>query len=305
MENTNVNVTRSFDNFDLGSMAASSQVLVLGAAGVGKEGLVEAVVRQVDASKGISWTKGASSFRAHPATISTKYYTAAVEFHVHSQPFSGDWTAYEACLLVWNANDKSSWSHVQNAVEGMGEHSFDVLMAVACGSNIAINMENAMDWCLERGVEHVAVDLASSEPAASSSDDLASKDGTTGMARIVEALECTMWKSMEMKHGHAAPAAISSDALASSEPDPSPPELPSFNAAPPSVSSTAIPTSSAQPSANTNNNNGVEEFETLLHEVQAIRSQMQGVSDDQRRARAAEMAMKLWEMMGNDDSDSD
>ncbi|ETV96015.1 hypothetical protein H310_10670, partial [Aphanomyces invadans] len=284
-------------------MALPSQVLVLGAPGFTTEELVENIVRKVDASQEIAWTTAASSVhRAHGVTISTKYYAAPVVFHVHSHKFDGDWAAYEACLLVWDTNDSTSWCQVQDSVDRMGEHSYDVLLAVAFGSLDHSNIiETTADWCLEHGVEQVVV-----TPVESSNDDpiSTSVDGTTGVDRIVEALECTMWTSMEMKNGHAPPSQTSSLNAQTSpcKRDTQPRDAVFSNVVEAPDRSTSAPSTST--SVPDKDRESVEEFESLLQEVQAIRSQMHGVSDDERRKRAADMAMRLWEMMGAGDSDS-
>ena len=52
---------------------------------------------------------------------------------------------------------------------------------------------------------------------------------------------------------------------------------------------------------------GLEEFDSMLRRVQQGRSQLQGLPDDERRARAASMAAEMMQVLGihEEDSDSD
>ncbi|KAH9136538.1 hypothetical protein LEN26_006110 [Aphanomyces euteiches] len=268
-------------------MTTTSRVLVLGATHAANQQVAEAVLKKIDTSKDtIAWSKveRESSFLSHGVIISTKYYTAPVEFDVHAD-LCDDWASYEACLLIWDPSDKASWARVQDTVERMEDHSFDALLAISTSSvDGTMSLQNTLDWCLDHGVEHVALERAESE-------DPASNDEATGIDRVVEALQCTMWKSMEVK------ANSSSDVA----PTPAP------QAAPPVAENPPVTEAMFQPSSN-NVDEDATNFESLLQEVQSIRAQLnrEDVSDDQRRARAADMAMRLWNLLGEDDDcDSD
>jgi len=45
------------------------------------------------------------------------------------------------------------------------------------------------------------------------------------------------------------------------------------------------------------------QFSALISEVRNVRDQGETLTDEQRRERAAEVAMKLWSFLGADDSD--
>ncbi|KAF0700185.1 Aste57867_9313 [Aphanomyces stellatus] len=275
----------------------ASRVLVLGGAAAAKQDVAEAVLKKMNVDTTIAWNKVEGndedvSYLAHSMTISTKYYTAPVELHVHTC-VGDDWASYEACLCVWDAADKSSWSHVQDAVERMQDHSFDAFLSIAVSSNGAAegestSLQHALDWCIDHGVEHVPFNLTKS------SDSL-TNDETSGIDRVVEALQCTMWKSMEMKDGRAAPPVVNHATTVDESRDEGNPAV-------------DLPTTAGVPSPPSAPDT-VDDFEALLQQVHAIRSQVtnpSNVSDDERRERAAEMAMKLWSLLGDDDaSDSD
>ncbi|KDO20733.1 hypothetical protein SPRG_13315 [Saprolegnia parasitica CBS 223.65] len=243
-----------------------SRVLVLGSAQVGKKHIVEAVVAAGGAQDAAEWAK-ADDHAVLAHTLVTKYYSAPIAFHVpeaaHDVP--EDLSPYEGLLLVWDATQKASWSHAQS-----------VLVAVANRASPDMVLENMNDCCLEHGFEHIAVSRGASSAAAGSE--------TSGIDRLVEALQCNMWTSMEMRDGVRHPTAESAPAAA------------------PKAPTTPHPTPASTPSLLEQD----EGFEALLQEVLSIREDvnLQRLTDDERRARAADMAMKLMSLLG-DNSDDD
>ncbi|OQR94048.1 hypothetical protein ACHHYP_01895 [Achlya hypogyna] len=249
----------------------SSRVLVLGDARVGKKHVVEALV----ASSGTAaeWSKTDDTL-ALPHTLCTKYYTAALEFVIPTNKvLPTDLDGYEAALLVWDATQKASWVYVQSTMEALStrDHGLEVLIAVANRATAGLVFENMTDACLEHNVEHVQVHEASVA--------LSPTDETSGIDRIIEALQCNMWASMVMLNG---------------QPKPSVPE-PQVVAEEPK----AVPPPPTGPIRDQE-----EDFEALLHEVMSIRQDVNQnrLTDEERRARAADMAMKLWSLLGEGES---
>ncbi|EQC38060.1 hypothetical protein SDRG_04490 [Saprolegnia diclina VS20] len=259
-----------------------SRVLVLGSDHVGKKQLVEAVVAAAGAQDAAEWAKlDGHAVLAH--TLVTKYYSAPLAFHVpeaaHAVP--DDLSPYEGLLLVWDATQKASWSHVQSVMEAIAsrEHDLEVLVAVANHASPSMVLENMNDCCLEHGFEHIAVSRDASSAATGSE--------TSGVDRLVEALQCNMWTSMEMRDGVRNPT---------TESTPTP-------AAAPKTPKTPQSTPASTPSLLEQD----EGFEALLQEVLSIREDvnLQRLTDDERRARAADMAMKLMSLLGDSDDDDE
>ncbi|OQS04019.1 hypothetical protein THRCLA_03700 [Thraustotheca clavata] len=251
-----------------------SRVLVLGDKHVGKKYVVEALVGATGGK--VSWRNDGEMAAT---TLRTKYYSALIEFHVPSSSVLDDLSPYEGVLMVWDAGRKTSWSTVEAAMEAIArqEHGLEVMLAVANRVTPGTVLDNMQDLCLEHGVEHVAIDEGRvDEPAAVGTGE------TKGIERIVEALQCTMWCSMEMASGHEKPA-----------------QEPVVNAA--SESNVNVPTQEIP------GHHQDEDFEALLNEVLSIREDVNQnrMTDDERRARAAEMAMKLWSLLGEEDESSD
>ncbi|TMW69659.1 hypothetical protein Poli38472_001815 [Pythium oligandrum] len=279
-----------------------------------------------------------------PLTLKTKYYEADVEFHVHDVEANEIVTAlqhdaeeYEALLWVVDATIDRSFVEVQHFVEkSLEELSFDVSLLIGHGADKAskAQVEKMEGWCQENGFEFIPVDETAVEAAAKAAEGLA--DEKQGVDRVLEALECNMWRSMEMlppppranaqltkvKEELATQEAEAGEDKATVSPPPAPAASPDTPSTPAPTEASATTTTSAPPVSDADRlqaslaalglaGEGMDDdpdlaaFGNLLSQVRRIRQTGQNLSDQERRQQAEQVAMQLWNLLGADESDDD
>ncbi|KAG7390289.1 hypothetical protein PHYPSEUDO_008427 [Phytophthora pseudosyringae] len=279
-------------------------------------------------------------------SLQTKYYRATVELHVHQvldnapEPaLQHDLHEYEAVVCVVDASQRESFLHVHRFAQRIVETlPYDVCLLVA-GTSSATNesVQKMEGWCQDNGFEFVDLDADADAP----SDDTVI-DEKQGIERVLEALHCNMWRSMDMNPPKA-------ESATSSELEAATPEVTAVETKKKAGETEEKTVNQAQE----NEKNGDEEeqdaaandsrlqallqaleiagdategagaggegdeddnvdmtqFSALISEVRDVRDQGQSLTDEQRRERAAEVAMKLWTFLGADGdadvSDSD
>ncbi len=310
---------------------------MLGDAHVGKKHVIQSLIEKTDGSQPLEWKTieaPPTTYAVQTYTIRTKYYSAPVEFHVSQIKdfeWQEHWSGYEGLILVWDATRKSSWNKMQHVMQRLQdrEHGFEVLLAVANRVIPGVVLQNMQDCCLEHGVELVilADTVFEADPINRSA---AADTDTVGMDRILEALQCTMWKSMEMRavepssHSRSdpfsqIPAHEESSLHATAAADPARKERTPVAAVEASSMPIAEKAGRAGETEALESENADEAlvraevehdihegFEALMNEVHRIRTSVRDgkLTDDARRAQAAEMAMKLWTLLGDSDRDN-
>ncbi|GMF27496.1 unnamed protein product [Phytophthora fragariaefolia] len=278
-------------------------------------------------------------------SLRTKYYRASVELHVHEVRDNAPEPAlqhelheYEALLCVVDAGQRDSFLHVHRFAKRVVDVvPYDVcVLAAATTSATGESVKKIEGWCQDNGFEFVDLDARQREHGEDSVID-----EKHGVERVLEALQCNMWRSMEMnppkqeataaaKVEQAAPevdaakeksAELKSDNQVEDKDDASKAADTAGEAAEEQDASTddsrlqallqALEIAGGPDAASGDAHQGgdeddldMAEFSALISEVRNVRDQGQSLTDEQRRDRAAEVAMKLWNFLGADDEDS-
>ncbi|RLN82592.1 hypothetical protein BBJ28_00003763 [Nothophytophthora sp. Chile5] len=300
--------------------------------------------------------KPASTPAVSVLNLQTKYYRAPVEVHMHQvrdnalvQALAHDLQDYEAVMCVVDASQRDSFLHIQRFAKQIVETlPYEVCLLVSGTSSSTTAKSSAETvrqletWCQENAFEYVNLDA---KPSTESEDQVINEK--QGVERVLEALHCNMWRSMEMlptssqaavsiTTGAPSPEESTRDIAAKQEKEKEEPA--SVNQAEEKQSDSEVETEAldisstddsrlqtllqaleiagahddapsvgdvASNAADIGDDDDVDmrEFNALVSEVRNVRDQGQALTDEQRRERAAEMAMKLWSFLGADESD--
>ncbi|RLN92954.1 hypothetical protein BBJ28_00003353 [Nothophytophthora sp. Chile5] len=298
--------------------------------------------------------KSASTPAVSMLNLQTKYYRAPVEVHMHQvrdntlvQALAHDLQDYEAVMCVVDASQRDSFLHIQRFAKQIVETlPYEVCLLVSGTSSSTTAKSSAETvrqmetWCQENAFEYVNMDA---RPSTESEEQVINEK--QGVERVLEALHCNMWRSMEMlptdsqagvaiTTGAPSPEESTHDNAAKQEKT----EIASVNQAEEKQSGNEGETESldisstddsrlqtllqaleiagahvdapsvgdvASNAADIGDDDDVDmrEFNALVSEVRNVRDQGQALTDEQRRERAAEMAMKLWSFLGADEDD--
>ncbi|KAG2521343.1 hypothetical protein BBO99_00007061 [Phytophthora kernoviae] len=135
--------------------------------------------------------------------LRTKYYRAAVEVHGHQmhdnapvEALAHEFHEYEALVCVVDASQRDSFLQMHRFAQKVVDIiPYDVCLLVAGSSSVktAENVKQMESWCQENAFEFVDLDTKNPE---TSEDSVI--DEKHGIERVLEALHCNMWRSMEM-----------------------------------------------------------------------------------------------------------
>ncbi|KAG6613042.1 uncharacterized protein IUM83_11873 [Phytophthora cinnamomi] len=289
----------------------------------------------------------AESLDAAVLSLRTKYYRASVELHEHQVRDNAPEPAlqhalhdYEALLCV---ADAQSFLHVQRFAKRVVDTlPYDVcLLAATTSAAPRESVQKMQGWCQDNGFEFV--DLDAEQQAGDGGDDDVI-DEKHGIERVLEALHCNMWRSMEMnppKVNEAKPTEVKdaapeveavetkeeraeqqSDNQVEHKDNSATGDIAGGGGGDAEGQDAATDDSRLQallqaleiaggPDAGSADAGGgdddddidMAEFSALISEVRNVRDQGQSLTDEQRRERAAEVAMKLWSFLGADDED--
>ncbi|KAG1698685.1 hypothetical protein DVH05_014642 [Phytophthora capsici] len=284
----------------------SSRLLVLGPDDANKL----AVISKLSELCGDSTTAAATS-DVTVLNLQTKYYRAPVEVHVHQVIDNAPEPAlkhelhdYEALLCVVDATQRESFLHVHRFAKRIVDTlPYDVCLLVAgTSSNPSENVKKMESWCQENGFEFVDLD------AQGPSGEDSVIDEKQGIERVLEALHCNMWRSMEMN-----PPKVET-------PEETEPETKEDKVDSVETEEQNTPTDDSKlqallqaleiagdatvgGEADKDDDLDMAQFSALISEVRDVRDQGESLTDEQRRERAAEVAMKLWNFLGADEED--
>ncbi|CAI5728732.1 unnamed protein product [Hyaloperonospora brassicae] len=311
--------------------AAASRLLVLSS---DVEGARSAVSELTDLCNDCAADapNAATRHNATALTLQTKYYRAQVDVHVHvvqdnapAPALQHELCDYEAVLVVVNAAEEESFQHVCGFATRVVElATVDVCLLLVSSTCMETTerVETMESWCHGNGFELVV----SSGPERSCGDHSVAGE-KHGVARVLEALQCNRWRSMEM-HVRQTAGAVPLDVVAAESIETNVDEMVSLEdevgnkeeheeescdgsealrqetqlmqaldvAACPSVSSEAI-----GGGGESDDDVDMDEFCALIAQVRNVRDQVAFLDDTKRRERAAEVAMKLSKFLGDHD----
>jgi hypothetical protein len=204
-----------------------------------------------------------------PHVLSTKYYTSKLEFvflplstkHVSATlSEQGLDFSQQAIILAYNKNTAKITEFGEYAGKTGGE--FETCLCVCTGDSGAST--GIMDWCLNNGYEWVG--------KYEHNEDEVSKQGRD---RVIEALECTMWREME-KPGEKKELKDTVNEIQIEEPID---EEDLFQQ--------------------------TEDMDALLEAISKLRTEGGQLSHDDRKKQAEKLATQLFMMLGDDEDDDE
>lgn len=324
-------------------MAASgaevSRLLVLGADASNARIVVDKL-RELCCDCNPSDAAQADGISSQKLTLRTKYYSAEVEAHAHAvyenalvAELAHDLHEYEAVVCVVNPGDRESFAHVRGFLERLAEtEHFDVCLLVGDtrpdAASVAkklqpIDRAHLDDWCQDNAFEFISLDEDGNQDG---------DEETRGIDRVLEALQCNMWKSMVRSPPPSAQTSLPSAGKAESASDIKEITAASDNQAEVDAdednsdarlqtllraleiteqtdepvapaSSTNHRTESRSAAREDDDDVDMAQFSSLIDQVRRVREQGQSLTDEQRRQQAAEVAMRLWNFLDVDDED--
>ncbi|KAI2653540.1 Alpha- and gamma-adaptin-binding protein p34 [Labeo rohita] len=181
----------------------------------------EELIRQILGSESLPQaTKIEERVSWYPWTINNKYYTANVSLCVVSSPFDMNTEvarSMQAFIVYFDSKAKDGLNSVNSWLSVVEDLAPEVLILVcdhACDSGVS--KQEAQQWCLAHAFELVELNP----------QDLPDEDDdfpeSTGVKRIVQALNANVWSSVEMKDEHSQGFGLMSSLVASHHNNPRP-----------------------------------------------------------------------------------
>ncbi|XP_033905705.1 alpha- and gamma-adaptin-binding protein p34-like isoform X2 [Acipenser ruthenus] len=226
----------------------------------------EELVKQIIAGDGLLGPSSQTGeVRWYPWTINNKYYTADIclcavpnRFLVTSEIAEG----VQAFIVYFDSNTKSGLDGVSLWLPLAEDWSPEVLILVCDRvSENGVNRQTAQEWCIAHGFELVELNP---EEVPDEDDDFPE---STGIKRIVQALNANVWSNMEMKDDPMLDMDIQ--------------ELASL----------------------TTGDADVENFERLFSKLKEMKDKAVTLPHDQRKLHAEKVAKAFWMAIGGDEDE--
>ncbi|CAL1595775.1 unnamed protein product [Knipowitschia caucasica] len=263
--------------------------------------------------KGVVW---------YPWTINNKYYTAEVSlcavpstFHMTFEIFQ----ATQAFIAYFDSSDKEGLEKLKPWISVVEEIAPEVLILVCdkvCENGVT--RHEAQQWCLSHSFELIELnpqDLPDEE------DDFPE---STGVKRIVQALNANVWSNVEMKNENGQGLGLMSSlmAVAARHNGPRSSAEPSLSNLPPAdeeqLQQKESEKSAAQEGAVvdamtdldiqeladlTAGNADVDNFERLFTKLKEMKDKASSLPHDQRKVHAERVAKAFWMAIGGDNDE--
>uniref|UniRef100_A0A8C1K0E2 Alpha and gamma adaptin binding protein n=1 Tax=Cyprinus carpio TaxID=7962 RepID=A0A8C1K0E2_CYPCA len=262
----------------------------------------------------------------YPWTINNKYYTANVSLCVVSSPFDMNIEvarSMQAFIVYFDSKTKDSLNSVNSWLSVVEDLAPEVLILVcdhACDSGECVSKQEAQQWCLAHAFELVELNP----------QDLPDEDDdfpeSTGVKRIVQALNANVWSSVEMKDEHSQGFGLMSSLVASRHNNPRPSQETLSSHSP----SNSTDEGTEKQSAENNQNNAVdtavdpmididiqelanltagdadvENFERLFTKLKEMKDKASSLPHEQRKVHAEKVAKAFWMAIGGDQDEID
>lgn len=285
----------------------------------------EELIRQILGSESLPQaTKIEERVSWYPWTINNKYYTADVSLCVVSSPFDMNTEvarSMQAFIVYFDSKTKDGLNSVNSWLSVVEDLAPEVLILVcdhACDSGVS--KQEAQQWCLAHAFELVELNP----------QDLPDEDDdfpeSTGVKRIVQALNANVWSSVEMKDEHSQGFGLMSSLVASHHNNPRPSQETLSSHSP--SNSTDEGTESQRAENNQNNavdtavdpmididiqelanltagDADVENFERLFTKLKEMKDKASSLPHEQRKVHAEKVAKAFWMAIGGDQDEID
>ncbi|XP_051726490.1 alpha- and gamma-adaptin-binding protein p34 [Ctenopharyngodon idella] len=285
----------------------------------------EELVRQILGSESIPQaSKIEERVSWFPWTINNKYYTADVSLCVVSSTFDMNAEvarSMQAFIIYFDSKTKDGLNNVNPWLSVVEELAPEVLILVCdhvCDSGVS--RHEAQQWCLAHAFELVELNP----------QDLPDEDDdfpeSTGIKRILQALNANVWSSVEMKDEHSQGFGLMSSLVASHHNNPRPNQETLTSHSP--SNSTDEGTESQRAENNQNNtvdtavdpmididiqelanltagDADVENFERLFTKLKEMKDKASSLPHEQRKVHAEKVAKAFWMAIGGDQDEID
>lgn len=285
----------------------------------------EELIRQILGSESLPQaTKIEERVSWYPWTINNKYYTANVSLCVVSSPFDMNTEvarSMQAFIVYFDSKTKDGLNSVNcwlSVVEDLAPEVLILVCDQACDSGVS--KQEAQQWCLAHAFELVELNP----------QDLPDEDDdfpeSTGVKRIVQALNANVWSSVEMKDEHNQGFGLMSSLVASHHNNPRPSQETLSSHSP--SNSTDEGTESQRAENNQNNavdtavdpmidvdiqelanltagDADVENFERLFTKLKEMKDKASSLPHEQRKVHAEKVAKAFWMAIGGDQDELD
>ncbi|XP_028679431.1 alpha- and gamma-adaptin-binding protein p34 [Erpetoichthys calabaricus] len=249
----------------------------------------------------------------YPWTIDNKYYRADVHLCVlpeRSALTAETAEAAQAFAVYFNSHVKCGLECVTSWLPVIEPLCLDVLILVCDRvSETGVSRQKAQEWCIAHGFELVELEP---EVLPDEDDDFPE---STGVKRIVQALNANVWSNMEMKdEGHCSLSLMGSLVASHHSFGPSniqqadfsvagdqPNELPSSNGTPPDSTTDAILNVDIQELANlTTGEADLDNFERLFTKLKEMKDKAATLPHAERKLHAEKVAKAFWMAIGGE-----
>ncbi|XP_070763971.1 alpha- and gamma-adaptin-binding protein p34 isoform X1 [Enoplosus armatus] len=287
----------------------------------------EELIKQILSSKTLPEpTKREETVAWYPWTINNKYYTADVRLCVVPSTFqmsSEIAQSMQAFIAYFDSTVKDGLEKLHPWISVVEDLAPEVLILVCdrvCENGVT--RHEAQQWCLAHAFELVELNP---QELPDEDDDFPE---STGVKRIVQALNANVWSSVEMKDGHNQGFGLMSSLVASRHNNPRNCQDPPSSSLPvegPLVSEDANHTESSanrdaqgdtvvdamtdldiQELANlTAGDADVDNFERLFTKLKEMKDKASSLPHEQRKVHAEKVAKAFWMAIGGDEDEID
>ncbi|XP_072551882.1 alpha- and gamma-adaptin-binding protein p34 [Salminus brasiliensis] len=259
----------------------------------------------------------------YPWTINNKYYTADVSLCVVPSTFNMNSEvaqSMQAFVVYFNSKMKDGLSGVSPWLPVVEDLAPEVLILVCdrvCETGVS--RHDAQQWCLSHAFELVELNP---QEVPDEDDDFPE---STGVKRIVQALNANVWSSVEMKDEHSQGFGLMSSLVASrhNNPRPTPETQSQSNSVEENTEgqktgschqSTEVVDSIVDPMTDmdiqelanlTAGDADVENFERLFTKLKEMKDKASSLPHEQRKVHAEKVAKAFWMAIGGDQDEID
>ncbi|XP_054476417.1 alpha- and gamma-adaptin-binding protein p34 isoform X2 [Anoplopoma fimbria] len=287
----------------------------------------EELIKQILSSKTLPEPiKREEAVAWYPWTINNKYYTADVRLCVVPSTFqmsSEIAQSMQAFIAYFDSTVKDGLEKLLPWISVVEDLAPEVLILVCERvSENGVTRHEAQQWCLAHAFELVEL---SPQELPDEDDDFPE---STGVKRIVQALNANVWSSMEMKDGHNQGFGLMSSLVAARHNNPHSCPDPQSSSLPEEGSRVSEEDNHTESSAPTNTQGDtvvdamtdldiqelanltagdadVDNFERLFTKLKEMKDKASSLPHEQRKVHAEKVAKAFWTAIGGDDDEID